>query len=151
MAATVTLATTTLLAFVNPLDTRITVASTSGLSPGTRLWIDRELMSVVSLGVGTSVNVLRGVDGTSTTKHDPTSSITIGRGDQFYNVDPTGHPPEVVPVIPYINVLNGNIWYPEGDEIPVDGSQRWWQLQQPTYGPGSLGVRVTTLNPTAST
>jgi hypothetical protein len=151
MAATVTLATTTLAAFCQPGDTVINVGSTAGLTPGTRLWIDRELMSVVSLGIQTMVNVKRGVDGTTTTKHDSASTITIGRGDQFYNVDPTGHPPEVVPVVPYINILNGNVWYPEGDELPVDGSQRWWQLQQPTYGPGALGVRVTTQNPTAST
>ena len=65
MAATVTLSTTTLSAPVSASENVMTVASTSGLTPGTRLWVDTELMSVVGRGVNNQVRVLRGVDGTS--------------------------------------------------------------------------------------
>ena len=156
MAATVTLTTTNPTAFMSVADQAIVVASTTGLTPGIRLYADKELMTVVSLGLaqgsGTRVNVIRAVDGTKATHHDTTAVIWIGRGDQFYSTDPQGHPASVVLVSPHINVLNGNIWFPEGD-TDVNGTfgltQRWWQLQTPTYGTGALGVRANTLAPTS--
>jgi DNA processing protein len=63
MPATVTLATTTLAEPVDASAGSIKVASTSSLTAGIRLFVDRELMSVVSLGLGSRVNVARGVDG----------------------------------------------------------------------------------------
>ena len=153
MPATVTLNTTTLAAFAAIGDTQVCLASTSGLVPGTRLWVDRELMAVVSLGptssAGPLVNVRRGVDGTATTDHASNAVVTIGRSDQFYSSDPDGRPPEAIPVSPYINVNNGNVWFARGDASAT--SNRWWQLQTVTYGAGAFGVVSVALDPTSST
>lgn len=102
MAATVTLSTTTLSVYVGLMDGQIRVASTSGILPKDRLWIDRELMGVISLGPSTLVNVLRGVGGTSASAHSSSAVVTIGRGDQFYSCDPVGAPASSVSVQPYI-------------------------------------------------
>ena len=149
MPATVTLATTTLAAFVGVNDTQVTLASTSGLTPGTRLYVDRELMAVVGLGVANQVNVRRGVDGTATTEHASSSVVTIGQPNQFYAQDPVGRPPEAIPVSPYINVSNGRIWFARGDATPT--GNRWWQQQTTTYGAGAFGIGTATLDPTSST
>lgn len=151
MPATVTLSQTTLTEGVDSLARQVRVASTSGLTAGTRLYVDTELMSVVSLGVDSWVNVLRGVDGTSTAPHSSGSTITIGRGDQFYGTDPVGAPPPEIPVSPYINVVNGTVWFAQGDGVPAKQGRRWWQKQSTTFGAGPLGVRTTTLDPTSST
>jgi len=151
MPATVTLSTTTLAAPVNSRDGRIKVASTSGLFAGYRLWIDKELMSVVSLDVDTWVNVKRGVDGTSGSAHSSSATLTIGRADQFYTSDPVGSPPAAVLVSPWINVLSGKVWFAQGDTLPDGDSNRWWQEESVTRGVGPLGVRTTTLDPTEST
>jgi hypothetical protein len=150
MPATVTLSTTTLSTAVGPGDTSILVASTSGLVNGTRLFVDRELMAVAGLGVGTAVNVIRGVDGTSATPHDSSSLIYIGRADQFYSQDPVGAPPEAIPVSPYINVTTGGIWFAQGDTLPPMFGYRWWQPAVTTYTTGALGVRQTTQDPSVT-
>jgi hypothetical protein len=151
MPATVTLSTTTLQQTAGASDSQIKVESTSGMFPGTRLWIDRELMTVVSLGVSPWVNVLRGVDGTSAQAHSSLSTVTIGRGDQFYSIDPVGRPFDAISVSPYINVLTGDVWLAQGDAQPDGTAVRWWQKVTTTYGVGALGVRTTTQDPTAST
>jgi len=146
MAATVTLATTTLIADVSPGDTAVQVLSTSGILPGLRLCIDSELMTVVSLGVATSVNVLRGRDGTAAQFHDTPGLVTIGRGDQFYEQDPVGTPPAIVLVSPWINVRTGTQWTAQGDELG-SGAGRWWQATVTTHDIGPLGVRTLTVTP----
>lgn len=155
MAATNTLATTTLVEAVSPSATSIKVASSSGLVAGVRLWVDKELMSVSGLGVPTStyatVNVKRGVDGTSSHRHSATAVITYGRADQFYQTDPQGAPPQEVFVSPHINVLTGTVWFAQGDSNPLNGNVRWWQQQTTTYGIGPMGVGTVTLTPTSST
>ena len=151
MAATVTLGTTILQNNLGATDAQVKVASTSGLNPGTRLWVDRELMSVVSLSVDPWVNVLRGMDGTAAQPHNSSSLVTIGRADQFYSSDPVGRPPDVIPVSPYINILDGSVWYAQGDNLPPGQGERWWQRQTTTYGTTSMGVRTTTQDLTAST
>lgn len=145
--ATVTLSTTTLTFAVNADDRQIKVASTSGLTPGVRLYLDRELAEVVSLGVDSWVNVRRGVDGTGSSRHASGATITIGRADQFYASDPVGLPANEVPVSPYINVLTGVHWLPQGDEIGSGRDGRWWQARTTTYSTGSLGVRTTETTP----
>ena len=150
MPATTTLSTTTLLEGVDAANRQVRVASTSGLTAGIRLFIGGELMEVVSLGVDPWVNVRRGVDGTAGTPHDSLETIYIGRADQFYSQDPIGAPPAAIPVSPYINVINGTIWFSQGNAGDVP-SMRWWQKQTVTYGVASLGVLSTTLNPTSST
>lgn len=151
MAVTVTLATTTLAAPASVTDQQIKLASTSGVLPGYRLYVDRELMAVTSLGVSPWVNVRRGVDTTATAPHTSGQVVTIGTADQFYSSDPVGVPPAAVPVSPYINVLTGDFWYAQGDELPAGNSNRWWQKRSTTYTAGALGVRVSTQDPTSST
>lgn len=149
MAATVTLSTTTLSEAVSESTNRFLVASTDGLTAGTRIFLDRELAKVVSLDVGTWVNVARGVDGTAGAAHSSGVTVYIGRADQFYSQDPGGRPAEAIPVSPHINVLAGNVWFAQGDSLP--GASRWWQKQTVTYSAGALGVSTTTLDPTSST
>lgn len=151
MAATVTLSTTTLTYAANDSDSAVILGSTSGITSGVRLYIDRELLTVISLGLatnlGTSVNVLRGVDGTGSSRHPSGSTVTIGRGDQFYASDPAGLPPDVVLVSPWINVITGTSWTAQGDETGPGLSGRFWQQTVTTPSIGSLGVRVTTTAP----
>jgi len=150
MAATVTLSTTTLSESISASGGVIKVGSTSGLAAGTRLYVDKELMSVVSLGIDPWVNVRRGVDATAAVAHISGATIYIGRAHDFYDHDPVGAPEAAIAVSPYINVLTGSVWFAQGN--PDDGqSQRWWQLQTTTYSTGPLGILVQTPSPTSST
>jgi hypothetical protein len=152
MPATVTLSSTTLSVPVDRSANEITLASVSGLYAGTRLFVDGELMRVISVGVGTLVNVSRGVDGTAGVPHSAGATVYVGNADQFYSKDPQGIPPAAIPVSPYINLKNGRVWFARGDAgDPSGNSLRWWQQQTVTYTPGALGVTTTTLDPTAST
>jgi len=151
MPATVTLSTTTLLESVGPSNRQIKVASTSGLTPGIQLYTDGELMEVVSLAVDPWVNVLRGRGGTAGKAHDSDNTVYIGRADQFYEKDPQGSPENVIAVSPYINVVNGSIWFARGDTLDGELGRRWWQKQIATYEEGALGVQLETLDPVEST
>ena len=152
MPATVTLATTTLTYGVNAGAGEVELSSVSGINPGYRLWIDRELMKVLSIVTGTTrVKVSRGVDGTAASAHSSTSTVTIGRGDQFYTTDPVGAPPAEILVSPYINVINGKTWYAQGDAEPSLGPVRWWQQPETTYSYGALGIRESSVDLTSST
>ena len=149
MPATVTLSTTTLEGTVGSSDVRIKVLSTTGLTPGTRLFLDGELMTVVSLEADPWVKVLRGQDGTSGLEHHPGETIYIGRADQFYSMDPVGTPSDAIHVSPYINVTNGSIWFARGDAYPK--GRRWWQKQDVAHAVGALGVRTETADISSST
>jgi hypothetical protein len=153
MPATVTLTSTTLAAGVTHSQKDVRLASATGVLPGVRLFIDRELMAVVSVGVTTpaytAIEVQRGVGGTSSTAHSSTALVYIGNGDQFYATDPVGAPPVSIPVSPYINVKNGKLWFSQGDAY--EGAVRWWQEQVTTYDPGALGIDTQTTSPTSST
>ena len=150
MPATVTLSTTTLSVGINRSEGLLTVASTSGLTAGIRLFCEGEVMSVVGLGVGTQVRVSRGTDGTNGAPHDAGTLIYIAQASQLNSVNPTGRPPDAIPVSPYINVSDGSIWFAQGDIVPAGISNRWWQAQTTTYGIGPLGVRTVTYSPTSS-
>jgi len=149
MPATVTLVTTTLADAVGPSDTRVKLASTSGVLPGMRLYVDGELMAVFLLAVDPWVEVRRGVDGTASAAHPSSVTVYIGRADQFYSQDPTGRPNAAIPVSPYINATSGRIWFAQGDANAT--ADRWWQLQTTTHGIGSLGIRTVALSPDTST
>lgn len=159
MAATTTLSTTTLASNCGPGDVAINVASVTNITPGLDLFLDWELMKVVSIGLksvngGTMVNVLRGRNSSHCQSHNTASTMYIGRPDQFYEFDPKGAPPVVVLVSPHINVVTGGIWWPQGDEQPNVGPgnlgvNRWWQRQVPTYGVGPLGVGTVTQTPSS--
>jgi hypothetical protein len=147
MAATYTLASTTFATPVGVSDTQVKVASTSGLAAGMRLYADRELMQVVSLGVSSLVNVRRGVDGTTAQAHGTEVLVYMGTADQFFTHDPQGQPPFPLLVSPHINVSNGLVWFAQGDQL----SPRYWMPQTVTHSVGPLGVVVTTYSPTSST
>lgn len=142
------LATTTLSVEVLPSDALIQVASTSGMTPGVRLFHGQELMAVIRLGIRTQVYVQRGVDGTRTTAHPSSATLHIGRADEFYDSDPIGPPSGGVPVTPWINVRTGDQWTPQGDDT---GLNRWWAKTDFTHGVGALGVRQTTAAATTVT
>ena len=152
MPASVTLPTTTLTLWIGPQNHTLKLASGSGVTPGLCLWIDRELMSVTSLPDSNgNVRVRRGVGGTAPSEHSSTALVTIGRPDQFYTVDPFGSPGSVIAVSPYINTLNGKVWYAQGDALPLNSTVRYWQEVTGTYGTASLGILTQTTSPTSST
>lgn len=149
MPATYTLSTTSFLIPVSQGATQVKVASTSGLTPGVRLFADKEMMQVVSLGVSTLVNVKRGVDGTAAAPHGSDVTVYIGTGDQFFAYDPVGQPPPIVLVSPHINVRTGDVWFAQGDDLT--SGQRYWQKQSVARAVGPLGVLTATPDVTAST
>lgn len=153
MPATVTLATTTLTYGIDAWANQLTLASGSGVYPGYRLWIDRELIEVQTLPDSNNVvNVIRGKDGTAGAPHSSSALVTIGTPDQFYTHDPLGAPPTSIRVSPYINALNGKVWLAQGDPLPEGGTLRWWQEVTYTYPLASLGVTQAPLaSPTSST
>lgn len=149
MPATVTLRTTTLAAGVASTDGEVKLDSTTNVVKDTRLYVDGELMRVVSVGVDSWVKVVRGVDGTLSSAHPSGVTVYVGEAHQFYTKDPVGRPPDAIPVSPYINVQNGSVWFAQGDTTST--AKRWWQRQTVTYTTGALGVRTSTLDPTSST
>lgn len=147
----VTLASTTLARRCDHKTTLVKFSSTSGLTPGTCVWVDRELMSVVSLDVDPWVNVKRGIGGSAASAHSPFATVLIGTPDQFFNSDPVGMPDRVTLVSPYVNVLTGDSWIAVGDDEPTGLDSRWWQKQVTTYGTTSLGIRTQITAPPDST
>lgn len=147
MNPTVTLAQTTLAVGVDADNLRVKVRSSAGLTAGVCLWMDTELMSVVSLSVtdalGTWVNVRRGVAGTTGASHAQEIPIVIGKPSQFYQNDPTGRPSAHPEVSPWINTVNGKTWIAVGDS--ATGNQvRYWTEQVDTHGVTSFGIRTNT-------
>lgn len=151
MPATVTLSTLTLASNVRMGDNRIKVSSTTGLVPGVRLFEGGELMEVVGLLPDPWVSVRRGVDGTATVPHNSSATVYIGAANQFYSTDPIGRPNAAVLVSPWINARTNRIWFAQGDSLPTETGNRWWQEAVNTYAPGSLGVQTVTTSPTSST
>lgn len=144
--ATTTLSTTTIIVTIESSDTKIQLASLTGVTPGMLLYCDRELMRVVApTGIGTGVSVLRGVSGTVTRRHGSSQAVYIGRPDQFYMTDPMGTPAPEPLVTPHINVINGVIWAVQGDDTGPGADARSWQPVTTTQTIGPLGVRVNTI------
>lgn len=78
------LATTTLSSACAATDKFIVVASATSLTPGRLVLIDAEVMQVTQDYVsGTTVNVLRGRDGTVTVAHVTTANVTHGLSSDF--------------------------------------------------------------------
>lgn len=116
----ITLATTTTTADIAANDTRIYLASVSGITSttvraGLCLFINAELMLIISAPIGLSVGVTRGFGGSGSTTHASGSTAYIGTPIQFYTVDPIGVPPTSPAVTPWINTANGNIWTVSGN------------------------------------
>ena len=150
MAATVTLASTTLAQTISASDGEVKLSSTAGVVPGLRLYTDGEVMTVVSLGIDPWVKVQRGTDATAAVAHHGGSTVYIARGDQLYDRDPVGRPGETVLVKPHINVNSGRIWWPEGGEGMPGAELRWWQQQTTTFAAGPLGIIAQTVTPSTS-
>ena len=151
MPATVTLSSTTLAAGVDSAATRVKVTSTTGLVHGVRMYIDGELMKVLRFDPDPWVVVTRGVDGSKASAHSSGVTVYIGRADQFYGQPPVGRPDGAVLVSPYIDVVNGNVYFAQGDVTPTGSAVRWWMVQTNTRTTQPLGVTTSTLDPTSST
>lgn len=148
---TVTLPSTVLALPVDDKASRFKLLSVSGVRPGMCLWLDGELCCVTSMLPETWVSVRRGQGGSSARPHVSSVTVYIGSAEQFYASDPVGRPPDPVLVSPWINVVNGKVWYAQGDAEPIGISDRWWQHQTLTRDVGALGVRTTTPFPLSST
>lgn len=156
MPATVTLASTTLAEGCDASATRIKLTSTTGVFFGKCLFIagqgrDGELVKVQRLDVATWVIVTRGVEGSRAQPHVSGDTVYIGDCGQFYAIPPMGRPDAAIPVSPYIDVVNGQIYFAQGDVVPSQTAVRWWQMQTFTRTTGPLGVTTLTLDPTSST
>lgn len=149
MPATVTLAQATLAEQCDASQTIIKVSSTAGMLAGMYLFIDGELMRFTRTTIDPWIEVRRGADCTAGLPHGYGAVIYFGQPHQFYKQDPVGKPAAAIPVSPYINVQNGKIWFAQGD--PSTASTRWWQPQTTSYSIGPLGVRVSSVDITAST
>ena len=106
---------TTLSAAVTDSATTVRVASATGITASssstlTNLYIDNELMTVISIS-GTTVTVGRGAAGTRAAGHISGAVVYAGKPSWFYTVNPQGSCTLAnVLVTPYINVNNGNQW-----------------------------------------
>ena len=85
------LTTTTLSSAVAVNDTSIVVASATGFAAGNLILIDQEVMQVAKNYVsGTTIPVLRGLDGTATAIHKASANVTTYLGtDQAGPVEQT--------------------------------------------------------------
>lgn len=150
----VTLASTTLADITSDKATLLKLASTSGVFAGIHLFIadpsGGELVQVTGLDVDPWVRVKRGSGGSASAPHPSALTVYIGRGDQFYMTDPVGRPPATILVSPYINVINGTVWFAQGDVLPTASANRWWQKQTNVFTQNPLGIRTQTLDPTVS-
>src|SRR3954470_20566078 len=83
------LATTTLSSAVAQIDKSIVVASATSLSAGRLILIDQEMMQVAQDYVsGTTVNVLRGREGSAQVAHKVTAAVNHGFASDFANPGP---------------------------------------------------------------
>ena len=151
MPATTTLSTTTLATGCTDRDTRIQLASTSGVRPGLFLWFDGEAVEVRRIDVDPWIIVKRGVAGSMALPHSSGVPVYIARADQLYEGPPMGRPEGAVLVSPYIDVRAGKLYFAQGDTTPSGTAVRWWQEQTNTRVAGPLGSTTSTLNPTSST
>ena len=138
MAALATLSATILARECGVNDPAVLLASTTGIVPGTRLYVDKELMAVISLGLGTSVNVRRGDGGTATARHAPEALCVMGRADQFYEFDPPLSTANEPLVNPWINVVSGRVWLQQGEEL--GNNRQYWQEVTMAHRTGALGL-----------
>jgi hypothetical protein len=82
-------ATTTLSVAVSLTDTNIVVASATSMAAGRLILVDQEMMKVTQNYVsGTTVSVLRGIDGSATAAHKVTANVTHGTAADFATPSP---------------------------------------------------------------
>mgnify|MGYP001577834850 CR=1 FL=1 len=121
-----TMSSTTLSAAVSVTDRTVTVASATGITakdfrPNTLLYIDRELMEVVSLS-GTVITVNRGMSPTKVSAHNSGATVWLGPPASFADSDPEGaapsdttsiYLPTIVPRSGKFFYLRGTMWVEE--------------------------------------
>ena len=133
----------------SPSQTVITVSSGTGFAVGNLVYIDREAMLTRAVATAT-ITVSRGYAGTAATEHVNGSIVWTGVAHYFYFGDP--NPGACVPnqqaVLPYINVLTGNIWYCRNDWGAALGGK--WQGINETPFFASLPVTHLALATTGS-
>lgn len=99
-------------------DVVVTLASVTNVnaaingSPQTYLYIDRELMAVLTVNTTTKiVGVLRGQQGTAAHSHANAAIVLVGQNGQFQATDPSGACTSTgILVTPWINVNTGYEW-----------------------------------------
>lgn len=112
-------------AAVSQTDKILYLSSTTGISgtgslnqPQTMIYIDRELMTVLSVS-GNTVTVMRGQGGTNAKAHISGAQVWAGPPSAFANSDPSGACTATAqPYTPTINTDTGRLW--------VCGAQGQW-------------------------
>lgn len=119
---------------------QIKVASATGISAGTLLYVDREAMRVKSSYVsGTTIPVSRGDSGTLRTTHASGRTVQIGNPEWFQRSEMAGSCTLAsLYVHPWINLVTGNQW---------ECLSSQWVI---TNGPLSSGAGVTSLTPSVA-
>jgi hypothetical protein len=151
MAATFTLPSTTLVNAMGRDENLILLASVANIFPDlkTHLYITEflapgECVQALEFGaVSGWVKVKRGVN-TASMPHSSGAQVFVATPDQLFACDPWGAPMSSPYVVPWINIVNGNVWWPYGDEVPEGLTTRWWQRQTTIADVGALGVRTFT-------
>lgn len=100
------------------LQTQVTLTSVTGVTapingvPQTLLYIDRELMAVMSVNTTTKVvTVIRGYNSTPAQPHANAQMVLLGTQNQFSVFDPSGACTQASTVSsPWVNVVTGNQW-----------------------------------------
>lgn len=136
------LSSTTLAAAVDATSERIKLTSATGVSAGTYLFTDGELLVVVAMN-GVFADVRRGQGGTAGTPHASGVTVYLGTANQFYNVDPAGDPPNPPLTTPWINVVENRMWAVNSASDPT----AWVQ----TVAGAITGTTVTATTLTATT
>jgi len=109
-----TLSSTTLSLATTPSALQLTLASLSGITAGTALFLDGETVFVSSTVGSTRVNTLRGWAGSPASAHSAGVTVYIADPSQLYVLDPVGAPPSNPLVSPWINTLTGAVWEVSG-------------------------------------
>jgi hypothetical protein len=132
------LATTTLSSAVGLNDTFIVVASATSVAGGRYVRVDGEFMQVAkSYVTGTTVPVLRGVDGTATATHKASANVVHGLVTDFANPPAGLELGQIDPITPAIPIFS---YSAAGAITPVQGFHI-------INGTGALAM--TLANPTA--
>lgn len=119
-SAQTTLNSTTWSSAVSPTQTSVVLASVTctncTFAAGIRLWADLEMMQVAGSYVsGTTVPVIRGVNGTQVAAHASGATVFLGPGERFATRDPPNGPcnrfiQNVNGYYPWHNITTGGEW-----------------------------------------
>jgi len=148
-----TVTSTTLSSAVAATDSIINVASATGITadPQTTLYIDREVMPVVSVS-GTAITVRRTARATA---HISGAVVWVGRPNWFRSTDPSGACTVTTEhVHPWVNTATGSVWYcsggrwnPVGDNyVFISPGNCWMTAATTTISTGPALVRAAANN-----